>query len=593
MGKEKRMNNAFAGVVYFMSLCWKSDRVYIILLCITEIIKVIVTTSSIIFPRYIIDSCFVGQQVSVTVAYIAVFVCTLLFTSLLLSFIKERVATRKMLLFKSVQLHIGKTMMNAQFERIESCDFLDTKAKAERFLFGDGSGFATVLDNTFALLGLVVTLIILAGVIMQLHISVVVIILLVVIINTYINYKVQKSNVNINIEKSAQERQSMYYSAISQDFRCGKEIRNYNLTEWILKKYDEQLLKLQQFYKRLAKNNRNYDVILAITSVFQQIASYSFVVVNAIRGLISVGQFSMFLTAIVTFSNTLKNVASLVIMIQQYSIYYEGYKKYIGTEQNNQRNHITPNRCPQVIEFINVSFKYKGQNEYALKNVNMKIRVGERIMILGENGAGKSTFVKLLMRLYEPTAGRILLDGININEYKYYDYNNLFSTVFQDYSLFSFSVRDNIVLSDDVNEDKLDEIVSEVGLSQKVSALKKGGETYVYREFDNEGFTPSGGEGQKIAMCRAAYKDSPITILDEPTASLDPNAESELYEIFDTLFSGKTCIYISHRLAAVKLCNRVVVFSNGEIIEDGKHEELMNTNGMYSHYFNIQANYYK
>ena len=246
------------------------------------------------------------------------------------------------------------------------------------------------------------------------------------------------------------------------------------------------------------------------------------------------------------------------------------------------------------ITFENVSFTYPYQKVQSLKNVNIIIRKGEKISIVGENGAGKTTFVKLLLRLYEPSEGRILLNGVDIKQIKYRDYIKLFSTVFQDYKLFAFKIGDNVTALDrsKLYNNQVLKCINDAGLNAKVKNLDNGIDTYLYNIYDENGIELSGGEAQKLAIARALYKDSPVVILDEPTAALDPRAEYEIYTKFMTLVESKTSIFISHRLSSTKFCDRVIVFKDGRIVESGSHSELLKSEGYYAKLFNMQAQFY-
>ncbi|MBQ9151401.1 MAG: ABC transporter ATP-binding protein [Clostridia bacterium] len=235
-----------------------------------------------------------------------------------------------------------------------------------------------------------------------------------------------------------------------------------------------------------------------------------------------------------------------------------------------------------------------GQTEYALENVNITIHSGEKLSVVGENGAGKTTFVKLLTRMYDPTSGDIFLNGINIRDMDYDQYQSILSAVFQDFCLFSFDLKENIVLGgkEPENNQEVEACLELSGFSDKLKKLEKGIDTHIYKDFEPDGFEPSGGEAQKIALARALYKDAPIVVLDEPNAALDPRAEYEMYQKFNNLVQGKTAIYISHRLSSAKFCDRIAVFKAGTIIEYGTHPELMCHNGVYAELFNMQAQYY-
>ena len=250
-------------------------------------------------------------------------------------------------------------------------------------------------------------------------------------------------------------------------------------------------------------------------------------------------------------------------------------------------------KTPHTIEFRNVSFSYPNTGVRVLKNVSITIKAGERLSVVGLNGAGKTTFIKLLCRLYDTDEGEILIDGVNIREYDYDEYMKLFSVVFQDFRLLSFTAKDNILLGAEDSDEAVDAMFEKVGLLDKINSLPKGRDTMMFREFDRDGVQLSGGEQQKLAIARALYKDAPVVILDEPTAALDPVAEYEIYCKFNDLVGGKTAVYISHRLSCCKFCDRIAVFSEGTIKELGTHDELVNRDGgIYSEMFRAQAQYY-
>ena len=245
------------------------------------------------------------------------------------------------------------------------------------------------------------------------------------------------------------------------------------------------------------------------------------------------------------------------------------------------------------IEFKNVSFKYQGTDNYALKNINLDLKVGERLAVVGMNGSGKTTFIKLLCRLYDPTEGEIFMNDFNIRKYDYRQYLDLFSVVFQDYNLLSVPLGNNVASSDTWDTEKAERLLEEVGFGERYATMSRKLETPLYKDFDEDGVNVSGGEAQKIALARALYKDAPFIILDEPTAALDPIAEAEIYSKFDQIVGDKTAIYISHRLSSCRFCDKIAVFDKGEIVQIGTHDELLaDENGKYYELWNAQAQYY-
>ena len=245
------------------------------------------------------------------------------------------------------------------------------------------------------------------------------------------------------------------------------------------------------------------------------------------------------------------------------------------------------------VEFKNVNFKYPGSEQYALKNINLNLKVGERLAVVGMNGSGKTTFIKLLCRLYDPTEGEIAMNDFNIRKYDYRQYLDIFSVVFQDYHLLAMPLGNNVASAASWDAEKAERLLEEVGFGERYADMPKKLETPLYKNFDEDGVNISGGEAQKIALARALYKDAPFIILDEPTAALDPIAEAEIYARFDEIVGDKTAIYISHRLSSCRFCDKIAVFHEGEIVQVGTHEELLqDENGKYYELWNAQAQYY-
>ena len=245
------------------------------------------------------------------------------------------------------------------------------------------------------------------------------------------------------------------------------------------------------------------------------------------------------------------------------------------------------------VEFKDVSFKYPGSDIWALRRVNMKFKVGKRLAIVGENGSGKTTFIKLLCRLYDPQEGQILLNGIDIRKYKYDDYMNIFSIVFQDFQLISQPLGNNVAGSMHYDRDRVQKALVDAGFGERLATMEKGLDTMIYKGLYEDGVDISGGEAQKIAIARALYKDAPFIILDEPTAALDPIAEAEIYGKFDEIAGDKTAIYISHRLSSCKFCDEIAVFHEGAVIQQGTHASLVaDESGKYYELWHAQAQYY-
>ena len=389
------------------------------------------------------------------------------------------------------------------------------------------------------------------------------------------------------------QRKWVYYSNLFQNSKYGKEFRLYQAGEWLLLKEREFFTKTTATIKR---QNDEFIKLGTLTSIFtflEQAAAYIYLISCTLNGQISIGSFMMYVSAITAFSASFRQVISAVVEIKAYDMYYDNLDEYLSISSSLRTGTAkVPFAREHKIEFVNVSFKYPGSDSYTLKDINITINPGQKLLIVGENGAGKTTFIKLLLRLYDPTDGEILLDGINIKYFDLDDYTYLFATVFQDYNLFSFSLRDNISMSTISDDEKLIHTLDHVGLGSKLLQLNKGLDTPIHKDFDENGFEPSGGESQKIAIARALHKNAPILILDEPTAALDPRAEFDIYAQFRNMVIGKTAIYISHRLSSAKFCDAIALFERGTISEYGSHDELIKLSGKYAELFGLQANFY-
>lgn len=283
------------------------------------------------------------------------------------------------------------------------------------------------------------------------------------------------------------------------------------------------------------------------------------------------------------------------VLVKQYTGYLDYYFEFeeLESQRKNEGKGIQTSR-EYTVDFVHVSFKYPGTDKQVLKDITLRIHPHEKLAVVGMNSAGKTTMIKLLLRLYEPTAGEILLNGTNIQDYSYEEYIQLLAVVFQDFKMFAIPLCENIAFSGDYNEQKIMKAIEDVGMQSAVEQLPDKIHALIYKIFDDKGIEFSGGQYQKLAIARAIYKGSPIMILDEPTAALDPQSEFEIYSNFNSLVGNRTTIYISHRLSSCKFCEKIAVLDCGALLEYGSHSELMSMeNGKYRELFEAQARYYK
>ena len=325
-------------------------------------------------------------------------------------------------------------------------------------------------------------------------------------------------------------------------------------------------------------------------------AIYLFVCLKSYGGAFGVGLVTQYIGACTYLFTGIKDFMECISRMHGNSEFLDLIFELIDLPNNMYQGSLTTEKRMDnkyEVEFKNVSFKYPGTENYALKNVNVKFTVGEKLAVVGMNGSGKTTFIKLLCRLYDPDEGEILLNGINIRKYRYDEYINIFSVVFQDFKLLGYPLGENVAGRSSYDKEKALRCLKEAGFNNLDDKMKNGLDTYLYKDIDKEGIEISGGEAQKIALARALYKDAPFIILDEPTAALDPIAEAEIYEKFNDIVGGRTAVYISHRLSSCKFCDEIMVFHEGNIVQKGSHAQLLSDkNGKYYELWNAQAQYY-
>lgn len=377
-------------------------------------------------------------------------------------------------------------------------------------------------------------------------------------------------------------------------YQAGKDVRVYNQINMI----SNELLNMTEQKNKVNLEYTNqvvyYTSFNFISSGILSAIIYLYVGIKALSGLFSIGLVVRYIGGVFQFSQGLNNFlgayselkANVPLMQSYYDFFDLPSVMHTGTDT------IDLDSDEHTIEFKNVSFKYPGSEIYVVKNLSFKLENGKRYAIVGMNGSGKTTMIKLLCRLYDPQEGHILLDDKDIRQYDYNNYLDFFSVVFQDFKLFSMELAQNIAANYRYNEEKVKSALTKSGLEERFKSFKNSFDTVLYKDFDNDGVEISGGEAQKIALARAVYKDSPYVILDEPTAALDPIAEQEIYNKFDQIIDGKNAIYVSHRLSSCRFCDEIIVFHKGEIVQMGSHENLVNKDGIYKELWQAQSQYY-
>lgn len=507
--------------------------------------------------------------------------------------------------------------MTIDYADLENAEYQNKKQITEENLFMFGNGLGQLVWDTPGMVKVIVSLIASFALTLPLFLADssnkwlnspiwMVVLLLMMIIEGFIN-DVLKDNEQKIFEKWSEgtvwfnRAFAFYGQELDLDYQRAKDVRIY-----------EQEKVADREISNLINHNLQDDNYITRMSAYQGINSfiaglpnvvcYIFVVLKASLGAFGVGFIVQYVGALMQMT---KSFGEITLANSENHIYCEHLKKlYEYLDFSNTKNggilsvdENLLNKKEQSIlniEFKNISFKYPKSDEYTLKNINVKINAGKKSAVVGANGSGKTTFIKLLCGLYEPTEGEILLNGVNIKKYNYEEYLKLFSLVFQDFKLFSFSIGQNISTNIEYNREKVLECMKKSDIYERYKTMSDGLDTCLFRDFSESGVEISGGEAQKIALARALYKDAPFMVLDEPTAALDPIAEAEIYSRFNEIIGEKTTIYVSHRLSSCKFCDVIMVFNEGEIVQSGTHDELVKDDtGKYYELWEAQANYYQ
>ncbi len=407
----------------------------------------------------------------------------------------------------------------------------------------------------------------------------------------YFNDKVAETRKLI----SKHETRSKYYMDILSGYEKQKDVRLCKQQRL----YEREFRDIADHMKNAVDKMAHFSVLDMFTQ--QSLSSltgflvYIFAGTMAIAGIISIGNVVTYAASILKFTDAVGSMAFFMNHLKRNAVFAGDYVAYMNLPQRKHEGMIPVEKRRDgrfSVEFDHVSFRYPGSESYVLQDLNLKFEIGRKMAIVGKNGSGKTTFIKLLCRLYDVTEGCIKLNGIDIRKYDYSEYCRLFAVVFQDFRVFSFPLGENVASASEADAGRAEDALERAGMGERCRTLPEGLNTCVGKEFEESGVTFSGGEKQKIAIARAIYKDAPFVIMDEPTAALDPESECEVYAGFDKMVGNKTSIYISHRLASCRFCEDILVFDGGKVVQRGSHGELEHQDGLYRELWQAQAQYY-
>ncbi len=534
--------------------------------------------------------------------------------------LRIRLNLKQYLTWPHYEAYMLDAQNNTQYEHLENPDVVLLRSKIVTVMNANGSGLYDVMSRMFDLLSDILNIIFSVSLTASLFTmtaegefsgflafvnSPVSALLIVAFILADAYFMIHISNTRISkINEIIGDEGAVHETRI--DAFCemwGTDMILFGLNRIAMEEFRKYVLRPGWFLKWHGVSQK-YNMLSSIVRQLLNIAVFLFTAAKAYIGIIGIGNFVMYQGTISRFIGAVAGLTSDISCFRHNNQYLLELYEFLDLPNDMYKGTLAVEKRDDIdyeIEFRDVSFKYPRTDTWALRHVNMKFRIGDKLAIVGENGSGKTTFIKLLCRLYDPTEGKILLNGIDITRYRYDEYMELFSVVFQDFTLFGFPLGENVAADHTYDDAKVRGCLIRAGLGDKLTSLdndpdakeKDALKRAIGRDYDNEGIDFSGGEMQKIALARALYKDAPFVILDEPTAALDPIAEAAVYENFNILVKDKTAVFISHRLSSCRFCDNIAVFDHGELVQEGPHDVLVSDkNGKYSQLWHAQAQYY-
>lgn len=568
------------------------------------LVRIVVTFCNsmlnVVMPKFVIDEVAAilgggdaGTHLTRAALYVGILVGLLFLFNVLNNLVSQAISVIDERFQEYIDLQISEHAMAMDFEHTENPEALDALQKAKEGMSWYSGGVCGVLESFVGILNQALVLCGVSVLILLICPWLLPIQLISLFLITIFNAKNNRLESEFFLRLAKFNRVFSYVMYQLADYGLGKDIRLYESADMMCEKGNAYAsFQSTEWTERSRKQCKN-SWVMDIVNAMRDGLSYFYIGYLALTRAISVGDFSMCVSGSGTFYWSLNRIVTGVQDVSKKCAYahrYMEFKKYPAAMTKGDRS---VKDGEHTIAFINVGFRYPHTDRFVLKNINITIRSGEHLSIVGLNGAGKTTFIKLLCRLYDVTEGEIRIDGVNIKEYSEEEYRKLFAVVFQDFQLFAFSLRENIAFSDAPDDERINEVLKQSGLYDDTQKLEHGLDTPLFKSFDEKGTELSGGQRQKAAISRALYRNAPIVILDEPTAALDPVAEYDIYRQFNTLVGGKTAIYISHRLSSCKFCDRIAVFAENTVKEYGTHDELVKKpGGIYAEMFAAQAQYY-
>lgn len=597
MNKKRKKDRYGIGSVIkrMLKILAKEDKKLIGVVGVYTLAATIYPFFGVFLPKIAIGILETGSENASTQLIIAMGIYALLagFFGWMVVALTEKMDMRKIRIRMIYLVNLTEKLLTMDYKYCEDASFFEENDKAFNAGNSNMDGIEGIYGKLFRIPAQVLSILGMVVVVGYLNPIILVCLIVHVIVTMFVSRKNYKNEYATKDERGKASRRIEYFYKTTHDFSYGKDIRIYHLKDRIMKNYNAEIGALKALMMRLKAKEYRYSFLSLFTLFITNVVMYGILIYRAYQGM-EISTFSMYISAITSLLTALLTLGETFTFLADQGQYVADFFRMMDKSLITEGGTATRPDDTLEIMFDHVSFRYPGSEQNVFTDLCFTIHKGERLAVVGVNGAGKSTLVKLMTGLYEPTEGNIYINGNEIRTYSKKDLYAMFSAVFQDVNVLAFSIRENVVCTlDQVDDIRVKDALNKVGLLEKINGFDKGLDQVMLKVIDENGTDFSGGERQKLSIARGLYKDANMVVMDEPTAALDALAEAEIYENFNTLIKGKTAVYISHRLASTKFCDKIALFDKDGLKEYGSHEELMWMKGQYYEMFTVQGKYYQ
>lgn len=597
--KKKPKYNMWQSSAYMISLAWhEKEKMVLVLALLSAMFSVANSLINLYITPSILSAVENKDPISKLIIIILVFVGLLMFCSAASSYIATNTLYGRVQVRSSVITALNRKASITSYPNVSDEKFKKLCTKASEVTSSNSQAteaiWNTLTNLTTNVLGFILYMLLL----FTLDPWMLIVIVITTLVGYFISKRVNEYGYHHREEVAEYENKMWYIDGRVKDYSAAKDIRIFGIKPWL----EELGTKAMDSYMAFHKKANGIYILGRITDLiltfFRNGIAYAYLLNLVLSNGLSASEFLLYFSAVGGFASWVSGILGNLSTLHRQSLDISTVRECIEYPELFHFEGGDPlvpnNEVKYEIKLVHVSFCYPESDKFILENINLTLHPGEKLAVVGLNGAGKTTLVKLICGFYDPTEGQVLLNGRDIREYNRRDYYKMFSAVFQNFSLLAGTIACNVAQTEDnINMEKVKACVAQAGLLTKIESLPDGFETYLNRNVYENAIMLSGGETQRLMLARALYKDAPVIVLDEPTAALDPIAEAQLYQKYNEMTSGKLSIYISHRLASTRFCDRIIFIENNQITEEGTHDELLAQGGRYCELFEVQSKYYR